>query len=169
MLDKLKDKVLGPKVDIKQEESYQHTTPVEGSNKIFHFESRSNVWSVTISPRNGEKTVTAKFYKETKKKLSQARRHGFGNGGTAVYEKGSSCVCAELYNSEGEKVLACQAPWKEGENFAQNLKSLNISAEGQSPKELMGAEILKKAQGKLGVYNEKENQRSTKKDMSYSR
>lgn len=58
---------------------------------------------------------------------------------------------------------------EEGENFAQNLKSLNISAEGQNPKQQTGAEILKKAQGKLGAYIEKENQRSTKKDMSYSR
>ena len=112
--------------------------------------------------------VTVKFYKESEGTVFK-RHNSFGPHGSLTSENMVSSVRAELYNEKGEKVLACQAPWKEGENFAQNLKSLNISAEGQNPKQQMGAEILKKAQGKLGAYIEKENQRSTKKDMSYSR
>ncbi len=168
MLDKLKDKVLGPKIDIKKEKGKADAERVEGASNIYHVKSQSNLWSVTISPRSGQGAVTAKFYKESEGTVFK-RHNSFGPHGSLTSENMVSSVHAELYNEKGEKVLACQAPWKEGENFAQNLKSLNISAEGQNPKQQMGAEILKKAQGKLGAYIEKENQRSTKKDMSYSR
>ena len=168
MLDKLKDKVLGPKVDIKREKGNADAERVEGASNIYHVKSQSNLWSVTISPRSGNGSVTAKFYKESEGTVFK-RRNSFGPHGTASTENMVSFVHAELYNEKGEKVLACQAPWKEGDSFAQNLKNLNISAEGQSPKEQMGAEILKKAQDKLGAHIEKENQRSSKKNMGYSR